>query len=377
MCHTLLDSHGIWSRYKGQQKVTPSVEPREMELDQPFSKTPVESIMDVASGHSTRIVVHTETPHTWLKSPASVPHTSEASSSAMLSRWEAQRVGGPIDLISTGGDETHTLTLCLKATRGEIECGGKWVHQGTFHTNSLWIKAPYEGARALYFNDYGVFRVHLPQALIRECYAEAYGQCPDGDVVLSNSGSCNDSILNNLVQMLVRIDDVENITAQTFVDGVSLAMVSRLIALNARRNSIPRNRNNAMPLAQWRLKRVMEYIDSNLSTNISLAQLSDIAGLSRMYFAAQFRAATGSSPHQYILHRKIERAKRLLSNPTSSIIDVASVLGFRTQAHFTLIFRGIVGETPARWRQGSYQSKIGSARDQSTRKEHLDKKASR
>ncbi|MGJ4943884.1 helix-turn-helix domain-containing protein [Bradyrhizobium sp. HKCCYLS1011] len=103
-------------------------------------------------------------------------------------------------------------------------------------------------------------------------------------------------------------------------------------------------------LQKWRLRRVLQYIDDNLSAKIALQDLATVAGLSRMHFAAQFRAATGLRPHDYLLKRRIERAQELLKRADISLVDVALTVGFQTQAHFTTVFKRFVGDTPYQWR---------------------------
>jgi AraC-like DNA-binding protein len=106
----------------------------------------------------------------------------------------------------------------------------------------------------------------------------------------------------------------------------------------------------ARSLQKWRLKRVMQYVDDNLGAKITLHGLAAVAGLSRMHFAAQFRAAVGMRPHEYLLKRRIERAEELLRQGDIPLVDVALTVGFQTQAHFTTVFKRFTGETPHQWR---------------------------
>jgi AraC-like DNA-binding protein len=69
-------------------------------------------------------------------------------------------------------------------------------------------------------------------------------------------------------------------------------------------------------------------------------------GLTRMHFAAKFRRATGLRPHEYLLRRRIEHAHQLLLSSEHNVFDVALSRGFRSQAHFTTVFKRFVGETP-------------------------------
>lgn len=109
-------------------------------------------------------------------------------------------------------------------------------------------------------------------------------------------------------------------------------------------------KRSAPPLIAWRLKRVTEYIERNLSEQITLADLAAAAGMSPMYFAGRFRAATGIRPHQYLLQKRIERAQDMLLRTSESLVEIALTVGFQTQAHFTTTFKKLVGDTPHQWR---------------------------
>ena len=103
-------------------------------------------------------------------------------------------------------------------------------------------------------------------------------------------------------------------------------------------------------LTKWRLKRVSTYIDEHICESITLATLAQVAGLSRMYFAAQFRAATACRPHEYILRKRIERAQQLLLETSEPLVSIALDVGFQSQAHFSTVFKRFVGLSPNQWR---------------------------
>ena len=96
-------------------------------------------------------------------------------------------------------------------------------------------------------------------------------------------------------------------------------------------------------LLAWRLKRALEYIDANLSNRIELVELARVAGFSRMHFARLFRVSTGLRPHEFVLRRRLDRAKWLLLHSQSSVASIARESGFSTHAHFTNVFRELVG----------------------------------
>ncbi|MGA9241130.1 MAG: AraC family transcriptional regulator [Silvibacterium sp.] len=95
---------------------------------------------------------------------------------------------------------------------------------------------------------------------------------------------------------------------------------------------------------------MIDYIRANTGANISLVAMAQIAGVSPNHFLFLFTKATGLSPHQYVLRARIDSAKLLLQDKGLSIAEVSRHTGFRTQEHFTKVFRKIVGVTPREFR---------------------------
>jgi len=100
-----------------------------------------------------------------------------------------------------------------------------------------------------------------------------------------------------------------------------------------------------------RLKRVLDFIGESLEENISLSQLAAIADMSPHYFSQLFKQSTGRAPYQYVLLKRIERAKEQLCSPRSSITDAALEAGFQNPSHFARVFRQFEGTTPSRFRE--------------------------
>ncbi len=96
---------------------------------------------------------------------------------------------------------------------------------------------------------------------------------------------------------------------------------------------------------------MIEYIHANASGNISLAAMAKIAEVTPHHFASLFTKETGLSPHQYVLRVRIDRAKIHLKDSGLSIAEVSRLIGFRTQEHFTKVFRRVVGVTPTKFRE--------------------------
>jgi AraC family transcriptional regulator len=115
---------------------------------------------------------------------------------------------------------------------------------------------------------------------------------------------------------------------------------------------LQRGRDGALP--RGRLRAVVEYIEEHLDGAPTLGQLAAVARLSPYHFARQFKAATGLPPHQYVILRRVERAKRLLQAGTDlSLADVALHAGFSGQSVFCLHFKRLVGITPRQFRMSA------------------------
>jgi AraC family transcriptional regulator len=104
-------------------------------------------------------------------------------------------------------------------------------------------------------------------------------------------------------------------------------------------------------LPRGRLRAVAEYIEGHLDAAPTLGQMAAVARLSPYHFARQFKAATGLPPHQYVIRRRVERAKHLLQAETSlSLAEVAAHAGFSDQSQLCHHFKRLVGVTPGWFR---------------------------
>lgn len=94
------------------------------------------------------------------------------------------------------------------------------------------------------------------------------------------------------------------------------------------------------------LRRVIDYVQTNLDQDLGLAELATIAHLSLHYFARLFKQSTGYTPHQFVVQCRVERAKTLLLSGKDSIAEIAQQVGFANQAHLNVHFKRLLGVTP-------------------------------
>ena len=112
---------------------------------------------------------------------------------------------------------------------------------------------------------------------------------------------------------------------------------------------LERGRDGALP--RGRLRAVIEYIEEHLDAGPTLEQMAALSRVSPYHFARQFKTATGLPPHQYVIARRVERAKQLLQGGDDLFLSqVAALAGFSDQSQFSRHFRRLVGVTPGQFR---------------------------
>ncbi len=100
-----------------------------------------------------------------------------------------------------------------------------------------------------------------------------------------------------------------------------------------------------------KLKQLKDYIEEHLVEDLAIATLAALIPMSQFHFARAFKAAIGEPPHRYIMQRRIDRAKMLLSVTRLSVAEVSYQTGFANQSHFTAQFRKAIGMTPKQFRE--------------------------
>jgi AraC family transcriptional regulator len=135
------------------------------------------------------------------------------------------------------------------------------------------------------------------------------------------------------------------LAAESLANVLAVHLIRHLVA--PRR--LTRGRDGALP--RGRLRAVVEYVEGHLDAGPTLEQMAAVARLSAYHFARQFKAATGLPPYQYVIMRRVERAKQLLQGAGDlSLAEVAADAGFSDQSQFTHHFKRIVGVTPGQFR---------------------------
>jgi len=106
-------------------------------------------------------------------------------------------------------------------------------------------------------------------------------------------------------------------------------------------------------LATWQARRTLAYVEANLASKMDTEGLANVVALSRSHFSRAFKRSLGFSPMEYVVVRRVERAKAMISGTREPLAEVALACGFADQAHLNRRFRDIVGISPGRWRRSN------------------------
>ncbi len=289
-------------------------------------------------------VIHEE--RKWRR-PDVLANGSQPNFKVVASRWNGADQSEQTSEIT--GDY-HTISITLQPSRLSFWLGRTAFMQKTIAPGTVQITGPAQRARAVFHGPYDVLHLHVRNALLQECLAWSGGGRPAGEVNLHDPRFSYDPIVERLGAALLSVGDIEGAFGWLYADALSLALIARLLARNADcPGTTARRKVSALP--KWRLRRAIDFIEAHADEQVALADLAQAAGLSRMYFAAQFREAMGLRPHEYLLQRRIEKARAMLQASDLPIVQVALSVGFSSQTHFTTVFKRFTGLTPYRYRQ--------------------------
>ncbi len=168
------------------------------------------------------------------------------------------------------------------------------------------------------------------------------------DYQLQASSAPIDPVINSIGLALLAEMNSGNEQGRLYVDSLANILALHLVRRYSSCQSIHEPRSGG--LSGRRLRLVLECMGSNYGRDLSLSDLAGVAGMSTFHFAREFKRATNSTPHQYLMKLRVDRAKELLSKSEMPLVEVGHEAGFSHQSHFTRLFRRLTGTTPQSYR---------------------------
>ena len=129
----------------------------------------------------------------------------------------------------------------------------------------------------------------------------------------------------------------------------------QLLRVSLEREGHPRPSSRG-GLAPWQARRVIAYIESNISLSFCVADLAGIVQLSISRFSHAFKVSFGQPPLVYVKVRRMRHAQVIMLSTREPLAQIALDCGMSDQAHFSRVFRKVVGISPSLWRRAQSES---------------------
>lgn len=240
----------------------------------------------------------------------------------------------------------HLITMPLGGCRGEIRtaAGMRARAEGESSVCVIPSGQPFT-ARTEDFSEN--LAIYLDPALVRRAAREA--ELADGASEVVEACSPADPVVRSVGLALLAESQSEAPGGRLYVESLSNLLAVHLLRHYTARGPVaePSRRGG---LSGRTLRRVLAFIEENYESDLSLAELARVGGVSTFHFAREFKRATGTTPHQYLIRLRVERAKAMLAESALPLVEVSSRAGFSHQSHFTRLFRRLTGTTPHSYR---------------------------
>ena len=165
------------------------------------------------------------------------------------------------------------------------------------------------------------------------------------------STNCQETVVSRSAQLLSHAMTLlgTNHDAWCCLDGALTLLRGHLQQSSANAASAAGVRQGG--LARWQSRAAIEYINANLASKLTLAEIAKVVCLSKSHFSRAFKISHGVSPWAHIIMARVECAKRMIRATREPLSQIASACGFADQAHLCTAYRRGVGVSPGIWRR--------------------------
>lgn len=240
----------------------------------------------------------------------------------------------------------HLLSVQLRPPSVLYARGDGGRRANRLEPGDSWFKAAGSAGRYSWPDEADVFNIGLDPVFVERLAEREYGQ--DGVELVDHVGGA-DPVTRGLAEAL----EAEIVSGEPggslFIDSIATALGVHLLRHYAASPQRPAGRTYG--LSRTALAAIDDHVRANLDAELRLEDLADLAHLSPFHFARSFKAATGLSPHQYVVQCRIERAQALLLRRDLTVAEVARRTGFATASHLARHFRRQTGLTPGAYRR--------------------------
>jgi AraC family transcriptional regulator len=195
-----------------------------------------------------------------------------------------------------------------------------------------------------------ILQIYLRRSIYEDAVGEMYG-CDASRAEIVPRFAIADPLLEQLAITITTELRDESVEDGLYIDTLAQLMAAHLARRHSVRSQVARGLAPDI-VSGSKMRRLIEFVEEHLDQDLSLGAMAREVNISPLYLPRAFKSAIGQSPHQYVVARRIERARQLLHDTDLPIVDVALSSGFSSQSHLTNWFVRIVGVSPAAYRKG-------------------------
>jgi AraC family transcriptional regulator len=246
----------------------------------------------------------------------------EHSIGALLAHWLSFPSPQPIHLTQHHGEHWHE-SIVKQGDLALVPAG-----QPTYWRSLTNIPTP-------------ILSIYLPPELVVQMAASA-DLDPDR-LELMDCFSRSDRHLHQIAMMLLAELKSGGIMGELYVESLTQILVIHLLRHYSSLQPTIVNRHSLTPT---RLKSAIDYIHAHLDSDLSMVEIAASVNTSPTHFAKLFKTAIGISLHQYVIQRRVDRARLLLKTTSLPIPNIAAQVGFANPSHLAYHCKRQTGMTP-------------------------------
>lgn len=246
--------------------------------------------------------------------------------------------------VSTPGHDHHLVCYCTSGSSRLLQRRGGILHEDVAAAGMALVLPA--GQDAVWGGDAPASaRMRIPTGLL-DTAAEQLGQRALNRVEIRNIFEIRDSFIERIAWILVaELDRPAHPTQLLIAEIMSCALAAHMLrSYNA--FTAPPLPASPGALDKAELYRISEFVEENIERPISLSELAQLVGVSRFHFSRIFKQSTGLTPTRYIEDCRIKRACAYIKDTNMPLSNIALMLGYADQSHFTRRFRMHAGCTP-------------------------------
>lgn len=191
-----------------------------------------------------------------------------------------------------------------------------------------------------------VMHLYLGLPLLRRATAEVRGEACD--LALRDASGEHDAVLSALLEPLRAELVSRQKPSALFIQGLAQSLAVHLVRSYGVTERIHQRPRGGLPA--FKLRRVVELMESRLDREFRLSTLARAAGLSEFHFCRAFKQSTGFAPSRYLIRLRMERARQLLRETSRPVIEIGLEVGYSSASHFAQVFRRETGVAPSDYR---------------------------